>query len=103
MRHQKKYAKTRCKKTGRLLLVHRQVAAEMLGRPLLPGEIVHHRDGDSANNDPSNLIVLPSQSYHAHMEYHLRLEKRGMPSLFPELFEHLSNDHRGTLFEHLVC
>lgn len=43
---------------------HRAVAEAMLGRPLRPGEVVHHRDGDKLNNDPTNLEVLPSQSAH---------------------------------------
>lgn len=43
---------------------HRVVAAEMLGRELLPGEVVHHIDGDKSNNSPSNLQVM-TQSEHA--------------------------------------
>lgn len=42
---------------------HRVVAEQILGRPLLPGEIVHHRDHDKTNNDPSNLEVM-TQSDH---------------------------------------
>lgn len=42
---------------------HRKVAEEMLGRPLLSCEIVHHKDGDKHNNDPSNLQIL-TQSEH---------------------------------------
>lgn len=38
--------------------VHRLVAEQMLGRELLPGEVVHHIDGNKHNNDPSNLQVL---------------------------------------------
>lgn len=39
---------------------HRLIAAQMLGRPLAPGERVRHRDGDPGNNHPSNLrIVAP--------------------------------------------
>lgn len=30
----------------------------MLGRPLAPGEVVHHRDGDKRNNVPENLVVM---------------------------------------------
>ncbi len=34
---------------------HRIVMEETLGRKLLPGENVHHKDGDRTNNEPSNL------------------------------------------------
>lgn len=34
---------------------HRLVMAEVLGRPLLPDEVVHHRDGNRLNNEPGNL------------------------------------------------
>lgn len=40
---------------SRYIFEHRLVMAEMLGRALLPGETVHHIDGDRSNNDPSNL------------------------------------------------
>lgn len=108
MRSRKRYAKTKDPATGRQVSLHRQLMAEHLGRPLLPGEIVHHRDGDSTNNDPSNLMVLPSQRYHAHVEYHLRCEQRGMPALFPEYFpgvrevSPVREPQRGTLFEHVL-
>lgn len=43
---------------------HRLVAEEKLGRPLRKGEVVHHIDGDYKNNDPNNLMILPSQREH---------------------------------------
>lgn len=45
--------------------VHRVVAESVLGRPLAPGEVVHHEDQMKHNNHPSNLIVFPSQAVHA--------------------------------------
>lgn len=44
--------------------VHRLVMEKKLGRQLLTGEVVHHRDGDPANNDPENLELFESNSAH---------------------------------------
>lgn len=50
-----------------------QIVAELkLGRPLLRGEVVHHLDGDEANDHPDNLEVLPSQAEHARRHGHQR-------------------------------
>lgn len=49
---------------------HRLVAEKMLGRPLKPGEIVHHKDGDKRNNKPENLQVMTQSE---HIKKHLIL------------------------------
>lgn len=43
---------------------HRLVMAELLGRPLLPSEVVHHKDRNKANNAPDNLELHESHSQH---------------------------------------
>lgn len=60
---------------------HRLVASEQLGRPLLPGEVAHHRNGDKLDNRPENIAVLPSASAHAR-EHHFNpmRRQRGEPN-----------------------
>lgn len=43
---------------------HRLVVERALGRALPPGAVVHHVNGDKADNRPANLVVCESESYH---------------------------------------
>lgn len=102
MKQKKRYRKVLNRVTGKTELLHRKVAEELLGRPLRSGEVVHHINGDSTDNTPENLLVLTSQSEHAHAEWILRRERRGQPHLFPELLRILRARPKGTLFEHIM-
>jgi HNH endonuclease len=63
---------------------HRVVAEQMLGRPLRPGEVVHHIDENKHNNDPSNLHVFASRrehtAHHAETPYERTPEHRVLMS-----------------------
>lgn len=43
-----------------------QIVAELkLRRDLMPGEVVHHHDGDHTNDHPDNIHVFANQAEHA--------------------------------------
>ena len=48
---------------GKRAVEHRVVAEQMLGRSLHSDEVVHHIDGDRANNESSNLVVMTKKEH----------------------------------------
>lgn len=46
---------------------HRVIASKKIGRPIHPGEVVHHRNGVHGDNREGNLLVM-SKGVHDQME-----------------------------------
>jgi len=55
---------------------HRVVMEQTIGRPLRPGEIVHHRDGNKRNNDPANLELMTQSEHMTRHAEDLRAAKK---------------------------
>ena len=68
------------KKNGRH--IHRTLAEQKLGRPLKPGEVVHHINENKQDYSLDSLQVLPSQAEHARLHAKTRKENEsyGEPS-----------------------
>lgn len=51
------------------VMEHRLVMESVIGRYLLPEEVVHHRDGNRQNNTPDNLELFANQSEHVRIAH----------------------------------
>ena len=56
-----------------VMLEHRLVMEEKLGRYLTREEVVHHIDFDKLNNHPDNLMLFPDQG--SHIRFHAKLRR----------------------------
>ncbi|MBM3708448.1 MAG: hypothetical protein FJW69_08980 [Actinobacteria bacterium] len=45
------------------IMEHRKIMAEILGRNLLPNEIIHHKNGIKNDNHPDNLVLM-KENFH---------------------------------------
>lgn len=85
-RKSNKYAAILHPKTRKIILKHRWIMEEHLGRELLPSENVHHIDGNPENNDLSNLIILTKSAHH---RLHGKDTKKHMQKYDYMRFQHL--------------
>lgn len=57
------------------LYIHRAIAENKIGRPLLDDEVAHHIDGNKFNNSPDNIKVVTRKDHLKQEHIHPRDEK----------------------------
>lgn len=62
-------------RNGRRL--HVDIAEKALGKPLPRGAEVHHADGDTHNNQNSNLVICQGRAYHMLLHARMRIRAAG--------------------------
>lgn len=64
---------------GSWVAEHRVIMEQVLGRPLTQAEIVHHRHGNTSDNNPDHLMVM---SRSKHQEIHYQAERIGLREMW---------------------
>lgn len=71
-----RYAPNHLRQHNGYVFEHILVAEQKLGRTLRPGEVVHHNDGNKANNHPDNIEVFPSAAHHTRHHWQIGSYKK---------------------------
>jgi hypothetical protein len=62
----KAFGHPRATNSGHYVFEHILVVEKRIGRYLVAGEIVHHKDGNKQNNADSNLELMQKNAHHKH-------------------------------------
>ena len=92
---------------------HRIIVEQVIGRELSPDEIVHHIDGNRANNNPDNLMIFPNHRTHAEHHAALRAEEQkdkgkfcrkcGKIRLLSEFYRKNNRNHMSAFCKQCIC
>ena len=66
----------RRKVNGKMLMKHRYVYQEYIKRPLLRGELIHHKNGDKSDNRIENLEIMTPKEHSMHHNQKYPLTKK---------------------------
>ena len=81
-------------------LEHRFVAKQILGRNLMPNEVVHHLNGRRADNQISNLCLIDRENHELfHTWLRRKKEKNGHYPSFSDQNRILVAEYGGTLLK----
>lgn len=83
-------------------LEHRYIARQILGRSLDANEVVHHINGDRADNRITNLCLMDSEKHeHFHAWLRWKREKSGRYPSIKDQKRILAEEYKGSLLESL--
>jgi hypothetical protein len=87
---------------GRRIREHRYVYEQFLNRKLIKGEVVHHIDLDTVNNDISNLILFENNSAHKKC-HHISMENCALKFLNSKMWFNFRTNKYTLKYDEIFC